>query len=204
MEMERQTNGAATTRPRTDDVAFTDTTHPGAWSASELLASILDGVADGIAAHDASGQLLFINDAGARMCGYQGAGEALAAPAGDFAKRVAVFDETGSPVTESDLPGPLAARGRVVPERVIRLQLSPGGGERWLSVKATPILDRRGAVRISISIFRDVTRERRAEEERDRVVHELEVERAQLSALVDQLRATGEHPIAAAPLPHGR
>ena len=197
--MERQTNGAATTRPRTDDVAFTDTTHPGAWSASELLASILDGVADGIAAHDASGQLLFINDAGARMCGYQGAGEALAAPAGDFAKRVTVFDETGSPLTESELPGPLAARGRVIPERVIRLQLSLGGGDRWLSVKATPILDRRGAVRISISIFRDVTRERRAEEERDRVVQELEVERAQLTALVDQVRATGEHPIVARP-----
>src|SRR6185436_11714700 len=36
------------------------------------------------------------------------------------------------------------------------------------SVKATPILDRRGAVRMSISIFRDVTRERRVEAERDR------------------------------------
>ena len=43
------------------------------WSDSELLARILDGVADGIAAHDASGQLIFINDAGARMCGYESA-----------------------------------------------------------------------------------------------------------------------------------
>ena len=189
MEIERQTNGAATTHSMTGDVAFTDTRHPAAWSASELLASILDGVADGIAAHDASGQLLFINDAGARMCGYEGAGEALAAPAGDFLKRVIAFDEQGSVLSEPELPGPLAARGRVVPERVVRLQLRLGNGERWLSVKATPILDRRGAVRMSITIFRDVTRERRAEAERDRVVRELEMERARLSALVDQLRS---------------
>ena len=192
MEMERQTNGA--THPRVDDVAFTDTTHPGAWSASELLASILDGVADGIAAHDASGQLLFINDAGARMCGYEGAREALAAPPGDFLNRVAVFDDGGSALSERELPGPLAARGRVVPERVVRLQLRLGGGERWLSVKATPILDRRGAVRMSISIFRDVTRELRAEKERDRVVQELEMERAQLTALVEHLRSSTARP----------
>src|SRR5207237_3576237 len=166
------------THQRPGNLAFTDTRPPGSWSASELLASILDGVADGIAAHDASGQLLFINDAGARMCGYEGAAEALAAPAGDFLRRVEVFDDGGSVLSEPELPGPLAARGRVVPERVVRLQLRlGGGGERWLSVKATPILDRRGAVRMSITIFRDVTRERRAEEERDRVVHALEMER---------------------------
>ena len=43
---------------------------------------------------------------------------------------------------------------------------------------------------MSITIFRDVTRERRAEAERDRVVRELELERARLTALVEQLRAS--------------
>ena len=191
MEIERQTYGAATTHQRSGDVAFTDTRHPGSWSASELLASILDGVADGIAAHDASGQLLFINDAGARMCGYEGAAEALAAPAGDFLRRVEVFDDGGSVLSEPELPGPLAARGRVVPERVVRLQLRLGGGDRWLSVKATPI-------------FRDVTRERRAEEERDRVVHELEMERSRLTALVEQLRTSRDLPSLADAPPPGR
>jgi PAS domain-containing protein len=198
MEIERQTNGAATTHQRSSDVAISDTRHLGAWSSSDLLVSILDGVADGIAAHDASGQLLFINHAGARMCGYAGSGEALAAPAGDFLKRVQVFDEKGTLLAEPELPGPLAAQGRVVPERVVRLQLRLGG-ERWLSVKATPILDRRGAVRMSISIFRDVTRERCAEAERDRVVSELETERARLSALVEQLRGSSDGTAASNP-----
>lgn len=163
-------------------------TQPRAWAGSELLASILDGVADGIAAHDASGQLIFINDAGARMCGYSCAASALSAPPEDFQQRVVAFDEKGEPIPESALPGPLAATGRVVPERIVRLELSATGFVRWLSVKATPILDRRGMVRMSISIFRDVTRERRAEAERDRVLHELELERARLTALVAQLR----------------
>jgi PAS domain-containing protein len=163
--------------------------HPSAWSGSELLASILDGVADGIAAHDASGQLIFINDAGARMCGYESPASALAAPHGDFLGRAQVFDADGSELDELALPGPLAARGTVVPERILRLRYRLGGGERWLSVKATPVLDRRGLVRMSISIYRDVTRERRAEAERDRVLRELELERARLAALVEQLRS---------------
>ena len=191
MEIERQTNGAAAP-PRASDAAYADARHPGSWSGSELLARILDGVADGIAAHDASGQLLFINDAGARMCGYDSAPTALAVPPADFFERVQVFDIDGRPLPEAELPGPLAARGHVVPERTLRIQLRLGGGERWVSVKATPILDRRGAVRMSISIYRDVTRERRAETERDRVVSELESERKRLAALVEQLSAAAE------------
>jgi PAS domain-containing protein len=189
MELEGQATGAATTQPRTNET-LADVTHPGTWSGSELLARILDGVADGIAAHDASGQLIFINDAGARMCGYESATGALAVQASDFLDRVEVFDADGHALAESELPGPLAARGRVVPERIVRLHVRRGGGERWLSVKATPVLDRRGAVRMSISILRDVTRERRAEAERDRAVRELEMERARLAALVEQLRAS--------------
>jgi len=190
MEIERQTNGVALP-PRSSDAAYADVRHPGSWSGSELLARILDGVADGIAAHDASGQLLFINDAGARMCGYDGTAAALGVPSGDFFERVQVFDIDGRALAEAELPGPLAARGHVVPERILRIQLRLGG-ERWVSVKATPILDRRGAVRMSISIFRDVTRERRAEAERDRVVRELESERKRLAALVEQLSAAAE------------
>src|SRR5262245_45941816 len=64
--------------------ALAEHRHVGCWSDSELVARILDGVADGVAAHDASGQLLFINDAGARMCGYECATSAMAAPPNDF------------------------------------------------------------------------------------------------------------------------
>lgn len=175
------------TRERASDAAATF--NPRAWSSSELLASILDGVADGIAAHDASGRLLFINDAGARACGYRSAEQALAAPPDDFAARVAAFDADGVALRESELPGPMAARGCVVPERVIRLRQRATGIERWISVKASPILDERGHVRMSISIHRDVTRERLAEEEHRRAA---EMHRASLEAITakaDALRA---------------
>ncbi|HKW11530.1 MAG TPA: PAS domain-containing protein, partial [Gemmatimonadaceae bacterium] len=163
-----------------------------AWSDSELVARILDGVADGIAAHDASGQLLFINDAGARMCGYDCATSALTAPPNDFLSRVQAFDDAGSMLSESDLPGPIAARGSAVPERIVRLVIRGDGRERWLSVKATPILDRRGAVRMSITIFRDVSRERNAEAERDRALREFDVDRARFAALPAQFGLTLE------------
>ena len=199
MDIEHHKNGVQAPA-RTSDPSIAESRHPATWSSSDLLVSILDGVADGIAAHDASGQLLFINDAGARICGYANADEALAAPFGDFPGRVEVFDAEGGKLNESELPGPIAARGRVVPERIVRLRLRPTGAERWLSVKATPVLDRVGAVRMSISIFRDVTRERLAEAERDRVVRELELERARLAALVEQLRASAGAPLDTRPL----
>src|SRR5881227_2792626 len=132
MELERQANGAATAQPRMNDV-LADLRHPGSWSGSELLAKILDGVADGIAAHDASGQLIFINDAGARMCGYESATAALTAPSADFFERVQVYDAEGTALAESELPGPLAARGRPVPERILSIQLRGGDTERWVS-----------------------------------------------------------------------
>jgi PAS domain-containing protein len=184
MEIERQTSTVA------NDLAlpFTDQRHPSSWSDSELLARILDGVADGIAAHDASGRLIFINDAGARMCGYESPAAALMAPLSDFFARVQTFDADGSALAEAELPGPLAARGHVVPERLVRLLLRASGCERWLSVKATPILDRRGAVRMSISIFRDVSRERMVEAEHERIVRGLETEKRRLELLVDRLR----------------
>lgn len=185
MEIERPANGG------TNDftLPFADQRHPASWSDSELLARILDGVTDGIAAHDASGRLLFINAAGARMCGYESPAAALLAPPDDFLTRVQTFDANGSALAEADLPGPLAARGQAVPERLVRLLLRESGCERWLAVKATPILDRRGAVRMSISIFRDVSRERTIEAEHERVIQKLETEKKRLEVLVDRLRA---------------
>lgn len=162
--------------------------NPRAWSSSDLLASILDGVADGIAAHDASGQLLFMNDAGARVCGYRSSSDALAAAPDDFSSRVEVFDEAGVALCERELPGPQAALGRIVPERIVRVRQRETGGERWISVKATPILDDRKHVRMSISIFRDVTRERRAEEERQRFESTCRAALATITEMVESLR----------------
>jgi DNA-binding IclR family transcriptional regulator len=131
-----------------------------------------------------------MNDAGARMCGYESAAAALSAPSGDFLTRVQAFDADGAALSEAELPGPLAARGQVVPERIVRLRLQLQEQERWLSVKATPILDRRGAVRMSISIFRDVSRDRFVEAEHERLVRELRRENARLVALFDELRCS--------------
>ena len=61
-----------------------------------------------------------------------------------------------------------------------------------------------GGSRLAVTIFRDVTRERRAEEERDRVVHELEMERSRLTALVEQLRTSRDLPSLADAPPPGR
>ena len=113
MEIQRQQNGLASDLA----VPFTDQRHPSSWPDSELLARILDGVTDGIAAHDASGRLLFINEAGARLCGYENPAAALMAPASDFFARVQTFDAGGSALAEAELPGPRAARGHVVAER---------------------------------------------------------------------------------------
>src|SRR5690348_15915738 len=74
-----------------------------AWS-RERLAAILDGVSDGITVQDATGRLLYANEAAARAIGYPTVAALLAAPAGAPAGRFTVVDEAGQPVPLDQLP----------------------------------------------------------------------------------------------------
>jgi PAS domain S-box-containing protein len=146
------------------------------WAQAELRSSrdelgvILGGVADGVTAQDPTGRVIYANEAAARMVGYPSGRAFVEAPLQETMERFEVLDEEGRPFPLENLPGRRALRGEEGAEEVLLFRVLATGEERWSIVRAVPVFDEGGRVRMAVSIFRDVTEQRRAEEERARLV----------------------------------
>ena len=103
------------------------------------LRAILEGVADGIAAEDPDGRLVFVNAAAARLLnGADSLGAALG---------IAPTLLPGRHVFEGEQPEPLVVKH----------------AHRWSRVKASPVLEGSGP-RLAISVVEDITEIKQAEE----------------------------------------
>ena len=129
----------------------------------EQLEIILRGVADGITTQDPSGELIYANEAAARIVGYPTVATFMKAPLREVMSRFEVADETGRPLPLEELPGRKALLGKNT-EALLRFREAATGEERWSVVSATPVFDERGRVRLAVNIFRDITEARRAQE----------------------------------------
>ena len=129
----------------------------------DQLQVILGGVADGISVQDPAGRLLYVNEAAARLVGFDTAEEFVRTPLADVMSRFEVVDEAGHPLPLTDLPGRRALLGERVEGVTLGYRVVETGEERWSLVSAAPVFDAEGRVRFSINIFRDVTDRRRAE-----------------------------------------
>jgi PAS domain S-box-containing protein len=130
----------------------------------EQLAATLAGVAEGITVLDTTGRMLFANDAAARLCGFTSADELLAASPAEILGRFELFDDAGLPLPRERLPGRRALLGQQLDEVLVRFRMRATGEERWSVVNASPIVDAVGRVIMEVSIFRDVTERKRAED----------------------------------------
>src|SRR4051812_14918970 len=75
------------------------------------LEAILGGVADAVTAQRPDGQLVYANDAAARLSGLRTADELLAADMSDIGTRFSPLREDGTPFPIEELPGRRALRG---------------------------------------------------------------------------------------------
>lgn len=128
------------------------------------LAEILASVSEGISVQKASGQLLYANDAAARLSGFATGAEMVAAPNDQILARFELLDDEGGPMPAERLPGRAAmATGRRGPPVLIRFRVKATGEERWSHVQASPILDAEGRASHVVNVFRDITAEKTAE-----------------------------------------
>lgn len=125
---------------------------------------ILGDVTDGITIQDRTGRLIYANTSAARTSGYPSVEAMLAAPPGDFLHRFELLDEQNRPLSPDRLPGRLALQGEPGSEATLRARDRKSGEEQWSIVKALPVLDEDGSVRLVINIFKDVTEQKRTEE----------------------------------------
>ena len=114
-----------------------------------LLQSVLTSISDGVIVCDAAGRFTHANPAGRAMLGWTDAEASADAPA-------AVAGGTFTPLAR-------ALRGESVRDQLIRSQSKLDRGAQWLSVTAGPIVQN-GQPNGAVAVLRDVSTQRRAEE----------------------------------------
>jgi len=129
-----------------------------------LLQAVFAGIDDGITLIDRSGKLIFANAGAARMIGSPSPEALLAASGAAVTERFEMRGEDGQPFPSAQLPSRQVLAGSPSARALIRHRAAPSGPWRWSLVNATPITDAAGAVVQAISVFRDVTADRDAEE----------------------------------------
>ena len=152
--------------------------------ANEKLEIVLNGVSEGIYALSPEGQVLFANAAAALSFGYLSSRAMMDDPdALETINKFQITDETGRHVSVDELPGRLALLGQRPLEKTLCFLSLETGEEHWFIVTAAPILNCDGKVRMSVILRRDITRRKKAAEERERLIKELQEALAQVKTL---------------------
>lgn len=146
-----------------------------------LLQAVFAGVDDGIILFDSAGQLMFANAGAARMTGFSSPQALLEATREELATRFELQGEDGRPFPLQNLPSRLVLAGHPTASALIRHRGGPNGPWRWSIVNARPITDAAGVMIQAISVFRDVTADREAQERQDFLLRAVD----QLSSSLD-------------------
>jgi signal transduction histidine kinase len=132
------------------------------------LAAIFASVSEGITVQDATGRLLFANDAAAHLTGLSTSAEMLGTPARDLVDRFELFDVDGSPFPQERLPSRVVlATGEAGPAEIIGFRPAGGNELRWSHVQSSPVVGAAGRLSRVVTVFRDVTDEHNAEQTRE-------------------------------------
>ena len=153
---------------------------------SQILQSVLDSMGDGVAVADEKGSFILFNSAAEEILGFG----ATSLPRQEWSGHYGIYLADGvTPVPADDIPLARALRGESVEdaELFVRNPKVPDG--IWINVMASPLTDE-GAVRLGgVAVFRDVTRNKQAEELLLRAKDEAE----RASKFKDQFLSTMSH-----------
>src|SRR5581483_3604695 len=119
--------------------------------------TVLDRLGDGITVQSPSGELLYANAAGAKLCGFESLEELLRATPDEVLARFQLFDERGAPFPISALPGRVVLQGGEPAEVLVRVRERESGATRWSLVQAFAVRDDAGEIAYVVNLFRDVT-----------------------------------------------
>jgi PAS domain S-box-containing protein len=121
-------------------------------------------VADAITVQSPDYKLIYANVAAARLYGLPRGRELEGFSTEEHVRRFELSDEHGRPLDLARLPGRLALAG-IDPEPItMRSRDRLTGAVRWTRLKAAPIRDPDGGVRLAVNVVEDVTELKRSEE----------------------------------------
>ncbi|HZK82807.1 MAG TPA: HWE histidine kinase domain-containing protein, partial [Humisphaera sp.] len=125
-----------------------------------ILQSILNSMGDGVFVANASGQVVLMNPAAARMTGPIAPGNETVQ---ERARQPWFFREDGiTPFRPKELQLYRSVRGDSADDEVVLIR-RPGRPEIWVSGTSRPLLDERGEIQGAVLVSRDITERRRHE-----------------------------------------
>ena len=152
-------------------------------ASEERLRKLYHAMACGVLVRDGAEIIVDANEAAEEILGYSLA--EMVGKTSDELWPVARADESTLPAAER--PSAVARRtGQPLRQVVMRIQ-RPDGERRWIQNNAVPVLGPDGSVVQVVSSFLDVTEQKRAEDERERLAAEIEQERAMLAAVMNSM-----------------
>jgi PAS domain S-box-containing protein len=125
--------------------------------------AVLQGVTSAIKVQDSSGKLVYANEAAVSMLGFPSVDALLETSPDQRFDKFEIIDEELEPLSVDELPGRVTLAGETVPDTIVCLREKATGDEQWLIAKARPIFDDRGNVALVVSIFEDITEQKRDE-----------------------------------------
>lgn len=132
---------------------------------SDQLAAILKGINDGITVVDENDRYVFVNEIGARTCGFSSVEEMMKVKPSWVLNQFEIMDENGLPFPQEKLPASLVLQGETSPSEVIvRFRQKGKEEERWSIVKASPIVSKSDHSRMAVSVFKDFTERKKLED----------------------------------------
>ncbi|MCL6432110.1 MAG: PAS domain S-box protein, partial [Anaerolineae bacterium] len=156
---------------------------------AERRAAELDGaisaVPDGLIIYGPAGEIVRMNRAAEEILAYTPEERRL-----PFAERMALLHfETPErkPFPTEDLPMARALRGETVQGAVLLAHREADGQAACYSVSAAPIRDASGRILGAVSTFSDITRVHELQEERERLLAEVQRRAAELDATIDSV-----------------
>jgi two-component system phosphate regulon sensor histidine kinase PhoR len=147
------------------------------------LEAVFGALTEGLILTDAAGAIVRSNAALARMLGLDGE---PVPPLNTFGERFAMRDAEGVAIPQANRVALAALDGATATGQLRRFR-DARGEERWMSVSASPVRDDAGAITGVAMTMRDVTDERRAVEERERLLREVEQRERFTQAIFDSV-----------------
>jgi PAS domain S-box-containing protein len=144
---------------------------------NKQLEAILKTIDDGILLQDASGKIVYANQAVARLSGYQSVDELLQVPALWYEQQFDLTDEYGQPFPTSRFPGRRVLAGESPAQEMVRIQQKGSSEVCWLLITSTAVLDGEGKPWAVMSVLHDITQFKEQEQRKDEFIamasHEL-------------------------------
>lgn len=146
------------------------------------LKAIIDHMTDGLIVADTRRGALEMNPAALALHGFQNAEEIR--PVHEFAALFEMYDLRGNLLPVEQWPISRAARGEVFSALEVRVRRRDAGGDWIGSFGGTAVRDKEGQVQLAIVTLRDVTEQKRAEEQLRQLNETLEQRVAQRTAML--------------------